>query len=54
MKKWVIGITGGAGYIGSSLAQNLLKSFDVKLIDIREPKQKFPNNVKFHRCDVRN
>ena len=49
-----MGITGGAGYIGSSLARHLVKSFEVKLLDVREPKQKFQGNANFQLCDVRN
>jgi nucleoside-diphosphate-sugar epimerase len=49
-----IGITGGAGYIGSSLAKRITKSFDVKLIDIRVPKGNLQKNVCFQQCDVRN
>lgn len=53
MNKWVIGITGGAGYVGSSLAKQFAKSFDVKLLDVKSPKQKFQGNVSYHLCDVR-
>jgi nucleoside-diphosphate-sugar epimerase len=49
-----VGITGGAGYVGSSLAKHLVKSFDVKLLDIKSPKQKFQGNTSFQLCDVRN
>jgi nucleoside-diphosphate-sugar epimerase len=54
LNKWVIGITGGAGYIGSCLAKHLVKSFDIKLLDIKSPKQKFEGNTSFQLCDVRN
>jgi nucleoside-diphosphate-sugar epimerase len=50
----IIGITGGVGYIGSSLAKRITKSFDVNLIDIREPKETLQKNVCFQQCDVRN
>ena len=53
MKRWTIGITGGAGYLGSSLAKRLCGSFDVKLLDIREPTEKFESNVVFQKCDIR-
>ena len=49
----VVGITGGAGYVGSSLAKCLAESFDVKLLDIRTPKQRFKGCVRFQVCDVR-
>jgi UDP-glucose 4-epimerase len=48
-----IGITGGSGFIGSSLAKHLAKSFEVKLLDIKEPKQKFNETVSFQYCDIR-
>jgi len=49
----LIGITGGSGYIGSSLAMRLAGSFDVKLLDVRAPKQRFGDAVSFQMCDVR-
>jgi nucleoside-diphosphate-sugar epimerase len=49
----LIGITGGSGYIGSSLARHLARSFDVKLLDVRVPKQRFGDAVSFRMCDVR-
>ena len=53
LKRWTIAITGGTGYLGFSLAKNLCKSFDVKLLDIKEPSEKLPENVSFHNCDIR-
>jgi nucleoside-diphosphate-sugar epimerase len=50
-----IGITGGLGYIGSSLTKHFTKSsFEVKLIDIKEPNQQNQKNISFQKCDVRN
>lgn len=54
MERWIIGITGGAGYIGSSLAKHLAYSFDVRLLDVRRPAQRFQDSVSFQFCDVRN
>jgi nucleoside-diphosphate-sugar epimerase len=54
MKQWTVGITGGAGYIGSSLAKHLAQSFNVKIIDIKEPKRSLSANMSFQHCDVRN
>jgi UDP-glucose 4-epimerase len=51
---WVVGITGGSGYIGSSLARHLAGSFSVKLLDVKVPKQRFGRRVTFRLCDVRN
>lgn len=52
--KCLIGITGGSGYIGSSLAKRLASSFDTRLLDIREPKQSLGESVDFQLCDIRN
>ena len=54
MRRYLIGITGGSGYIGSSLAKHLAGSFDVRLLDVRVPEQSFSEAVSFQRCDVRN
>jgi UDP-glucose 4-epimerase len=55
--KWLVGITGGSGYIGTSVAKHFISSFDVKLLDVRPPTQKFLDcfkEVNFQNCDVRN
>jgi UDP-glucose 4-epimerase len=52
--KYVIGITGGSGYIGFSLAEYLANSFDIRLFDIRPPQKKEIDNMKFLFCDIRN
>ena len=52
--RWLVGITGGAGYIGSSLAKHLVSSFDVRLLDVKQPLQKFESAVGFQICDIRN
>jgi UDP-glucose 4-epimerase len=52
--KWLVGITGGSGYIGSSLAKHLARSFDVRLLDIKVPRQKLGGGVGFQICDIRN
>lgn len=53
MGKNIIGITGGSGYIGSSLAKHFAKFFEVKLVDVKSPVQSFQGNVNFQKCDVR-
>jgi UDP-glucose 4-epimerase len=50
----VIGITGGAGYIGSSLARYFAHFSEVQILDIKAPREKFEAHVKFRQCDVRN
>jgi len=49
-----IGIVGGAGYIGSSLALQLSKSFEVKALDIKPLPKDLEGKVEYERCDVQN
>jgi UDP-glucose 4-epimerase len=51
MSKNVIGILGGSGFVGFSLARYLSSSFDVKILDVREPENK---SFAFEFCDIRN
>ena len=53
-QRLTVGITGGAGYIGSSLAKHLSQPFNVKIFDIRPPRQEISNRVEFQACDIRN
>jgi nucleoside-diphosphate-sugar epimerase len=50
MNGYVIGIIGGSGFVGFSLARHLSSTFDVKILDVREPKDK---SFAFEFCDVR-
>jgi len=52
--RYLIGISGGSGYIGSSLATHLAGCFDIKLLDIKAPRQRFSNTVSHQMCDIRN
>ena len=53
-KSRLISITGGSGFIGSSIAEHLAeKGFRVRIIDIKDPNIHF-SNVKFVKCDIRN
>lgn len=52
--KSTIAITGGSGYIGSTLACELSEFFDVLLLDIKPPTKMFPSNINFKKCDLRN
>lgn len=54
MPKFTIGITGGCGYIGYSLALQLAKSFNVRILDIKEPANHLPDFITYQECDVRN
>jgi nucleoside-diphosphate-sugar epimerase len=49
-----IAITGGSGYIGSSLAEHLSSSFQLKVLDVKEPLIKsVRSKVDYAFCDVR-
>jgi UDP-glucose 4-epimerase len=52
MDKYKIGIVGGAGFIGSSLARHMNQSFQVKILDVKEPTEDL-GNVEFRQCDIR-
>jgi len=49
-----IGIFGGAGYIGSSLALQLSKSFSVKALDIKPLPKDLEGKVEYEQCDIQN
>jgi UDP-glucose 4-epimerase len=51
MEKYKIGIIGGSGYLGTSLARHLEGKFSIRILDIREP----PDDLRssFRYCDVR-
>jgi len=50
MRKHIIGILGGSGFVGFSLAKHLSSTFDIKILDVREPKDE---SLVFEFCDVR-
>jgi UDP-glucose 4-epimerase len=52
MTRYNIGITGGGGYIGRSLAERLSDAFDIKILDVEEPRS-IPAGCTFQLCDVR-
>ena len=47
-----VGIFGGAGYIGSSIANFLKKGFAVVILDVKESPSGI-ENVEFRKCDIR-
>jgi len=53
MRSHRIGILGGSGFVGFSLAKHLSSIFDIKILDIKEPKDKSINFV-YESCDIRN
>lgn len=52
MNKHKIGIVGGAGFIGSSIARYMNKRFQVKILDVKEPTEDL-RNIEFRQCDIR-
>lgn len=54
MDNYEIGIVGGSGFIGSSLAMYLSDSFKIKVLDKRPVPDDLRNRVSFQRCDIRN
>lgn len=53
-RKRVIAITGGSGFIGSSLSKHLSQRFDVRVLDTTPPTEKLGGSVTFQKCDVAN
>lgn len=51
MKKYVVGIIGGAGYIGSRIAERLAKKYEVRILDIKKY-QKNEANIQSKVCDI--
>jgi UDP-glucose 4-epimerase len=51
--RFSVGITGGTGYIGSSLTKHFAQYFDVRLLDVEAPRQELGGGVSFRICDVR-
>ncbi len=48
-----IGIVGGGGFVGSALVRHLIKSFSVKVLDIKQVPGDLKGETEYHRCDVR-
>lgn len=53
MKRHQIGIVGGSGFIGSSIASHLAKRYNVKIIDVSNPPECLDGMVEFLKCDIR-
>ena len=52
--KYKIGIVGGAGFIGASLARYLVKNFRVTILDVKSPPKDLKEVANYLYCDVRN
>lgn len=48
-----IGIVGGSGFIGASLARHLNKNYKVKILDKKSPPNDLKNKVEYESCDIR-
>ena len=53
MREYKIGIVGGSGFIGFSLAKHLSSFLRVKILDVKERKNKL-KSLTFELCDIRN
>lgn len=51
--KTKIGIVGGSGFVGYSLAKHFAKKYCVKILDVKKPTD-IQENISFEQCDVRN
>jgi len=49
-----VGIVGGTGFIGKSLARHLAKKFQVKTLDVNPPPEDIKDLVTYFPCDIRN
>ena len=54
MVKWSIGITGGSGFIGSSLTEHFKRFSNVRVLDVKPPSHGLKEGVEFRSCDIRN
>ena len=52
MKKYKIGIIGGAGYIGFNIAKHLANDFYIKILDTKSPKY-LEKDMEYIRYDIR-
>jgi len=52
--KHKIGIIGGTGFIGTSLAKHFVRNFQVKILDVKTPPKDLEKVVTYTRCDIRN
>lgn len=53
MKRFKIAIVGGAGYVGSAIADYLSEKFDAKVAD-KNPPRAHKNEVEYQKCNVLN
>ena len=53
MERYRIGIVGGSGFVGFSLAKYFSSFFDVKILDVKKPRSRL-KNITFELCDIRN
>ena len=52
--KYKIGIVGGAGFIGTSLARHFVKNFQVNILDVKTPPKDLKEAANYCYCDIRN
>lgn len=52
--EYKIGIIGGSGFVGSSIAKHFSKRFKVKIIDPKKPNIELNQSMEYVACDIRN
>ena len=50
--KHTIGIIGGSGYVGFSIANYLKNDYKIKILDIFPPPQMTDSSVSYKYCDI--
>ena len=50
-----IGIVGGSGFVGSAIARHLIKSYKIKIVDIKPISLEWlkESEIEFEKCDIR-
>jgi nucleoside-diphosphate-sugar epimerase len=52
MRKPVIGIIGGSGYIGSRIAERLVKKYEVRVLDKNPFQSRKITSIQYQHCDI--
>ena len=53
MSAYKIAITGGSGFVGSSLAEHLSNKFDIRILDKTPPSRNLREGIEYQKCDIR-
>jgi nucleoside-diphosphate-sugar epimerase len=50
---YTVGIVGGSGFVGQHLTERFSSTYDVKVLDVRQPPSRGRTGARFCPCDVR-